>query len=428
MTSPSGWLLRCSGGGGLFGCLALATMTSVSAEEPKLRFSRQLLTDLYYCDGINTADINADGVMDIIAGPFWYIGPDFSTAYPFYEPAPLPPETTPSNSMFSFPYDFNGDGWTDILVLGRHRFHSAYWYENPGPAAAMNPSARWKRHFAMHRVAGESPAFIDVDGDGRPEVVSFLGHSPDDELKQLGWYSPDWSNPTAAWRFLPVTEREPFPHNYHGMGVGDINGDGRLDLVLTEGWWEQPPRDTAPGTRWKKHPFVLSTDVGGAQILVYDINGDGLNDVFTAKNAHGWGLSWFEQVRDGAGLITFREHRVMGTRAEESRFGVAFSQPHALALADFDGDGIPDVLTGKRRWAHGPTGDVEPMETPAVYLFLSRRDSGADGGARFLARLVDNKSGVGVQVVGADVTRDGVPDVLTVSKLGTFVFVTERDP
>ena len=407
----------------------LAAVAAASAgEQPQLRFFRHVLTDLYFCDGINAADIQGDGVTDIIAGPFWYAGPDFRMSYPFYEPVPLPPAPRPSNSMFSFPYDFNGDGWMDILVLGRHRFHSAYWYENPGPATAADPVARWKKHFAMHRVAGEAPIFRDIDGDGRPELLSFLGdNTEDNELRQLGWYSPDWSRPTAPWSFVPVTEREPFPHNYHGEGVGDINGDGRLDIVLTEGWWEQPAQDAALGTRWKKHPFVFSADVGGAQMLVYDINGDGLNDVFTSKNAHGWGLSWFEQVRNGTGGIGFREHRVMGTRAEEPQFGIAFSQPHALALADLDGDGIPDVVTGKRRWAHGPTGDVEPMGTPVVYVFLTRHDPATDGGARFLARLVDDNSGVGVQVVAADVTHDGVPDVLTASKLGTFVFVTERD-
>ncbi|MGH7955995.1 MAG: FG-GAP repeat domain-containing protein, partial [Opitutaceae bacterium] len=124
--------------------------------------------------------------------------------------------------------------------------------------------------------------------------------------------------------------------------------------------------------------------------------------------------------------ITFAEHRMMGTRDEESKFGVAFSQPHALAMADMDGDGLADVITGKRRWAHGPKGDVEPMATPVNYAFLLRRDKSAEGGAKFIPKLIDDASGLGTQVAATDVNGDKVPDVLTASKLGTFVFITKR--
>ena len=144
--------------------------------------------------------------------------------------------------------------------------------------------------------------------------------------------------------------------------------------MLNEGWWEQPPKSAPPGTLWKKHAFTFSSDKGGAQILVYDVDGDGLNDVVTAMNAHGWGLSWFRQTRGADGAISFVEHRIMGTREEEKQFGVAFSQPHALALADLDGDGLLDIITGKRRWAHGPKGDIEPMATPVNYWFQLQRD------------------------------------------------------
>lgn len=150
------------------------------------------------------------------------------------------------------------------------------------------------------------------------------------------------------------------------------------------------------------------------------MDGDGDNDVITALDAHGWGLAWFEQVEERGGR-TFRKHMIMGGRDEESRFGVAFSQLHALALADLNGDGALDIVTGKRRWAHGPNGDIEPNAAPVNYWFELVRLPG--GRARFEPHLIDADSGLGDQITVVDVTADGRPDVLTASKLGAFLFI-----
>ncbi|HWL16924.1 MAG TPA: VCBS repeat-containing protein [Opitutus sp.] len=371
-------------------------------------FKKIVLTDEYLADGINAGDFNRDGRRDVVAGPYWYEGPDISTRHAFYPAEPQDVAAAPSNSLFSFVADFNGDGWDDILVLGRVLHHQAFWYENPRGAGGF-----WKKHFAIHRVFGEAPMFVDMDGDGRAEVISFW-------QDQWGWWAPAPGEPAAPWGFHPVTEKGKYREYYHGSGVGDINGDGRMDLVLNEGWWEQPAEK---GATWKHHPVKFSQGRGGAQILVYDIDGDGDSDVVSAIDAHGWGLSWFEQVKRNKEQIEFVEHRMMGDRSEETKFGVAFSQPHALCLADIDGDGLMDVITGKRRWAHGPKGDVEPMGTPVNYWFRLQRDG--RGGAWFTPVLIDDASALGTQVEAIDVTGDGRPDVLTASKLGAFVFVPE---
>lgn len=375
-----------------------------------VRFEKHVLTDHYFCDGINAGDLNRDGHPDIVAGPYWYEGPDFQKKHEFYPAVPQPTEEKPTDSMFSFVYDFNNDGWPDILVLGRVLHHSAYWYENPGKAGGP-----WKKHFAIHRVYGESPDFVDIDGDGKPEILS---HWED----RWGWWGPNWNEPTKPWRFHPVSEKGKYREYFHGTGVGDMNGDGRMDIVCNEGWWEQPKERGQP---WVSRPYKFSNDRGGAQILIYDVDGDGDNDVVTAINAHGWGLSWFERDDEPNGTIRFKEHRMMGTREEESQFGVAFSQPHALCLGDINGDGMPDVITGKRRWAHGPKGDVEPMGTPVNYWFELRRDS--KKGAHFIPHLIDDASALGTQVVAVDVNGDGAPDVLTASKLGAFLFINRRN-
>ena len=156
-------------------------------------------------------------------------------------------------------------------------------------------------------------------------------------------------------------------------------------------------------------------------MFAYDVDGDGDNDVISSIDGHGWGLAWYEQSRGEDGRIDFAEHRIMGDRSEMKMYGVAFSQPHALALADVDSDGLSDIIIGKRLWAHGPTGDVEPNAAPVVYWFKLQREP--TGAVRFVPHLIDDRSGVGVQITAQDVNGDKQVDVLTVSKRGTFVFL-----
>ncbi len=388
--------------------LLILLTASTGWAAPVPAFQKHLLTEKYFCDGITAGDINRDGKMDIVAGPFWYQGPDFKTKHAFYPAKEFPTAPSPTDSMFSYVHDFNADGWPDILVLGRVHLHQAFWYENPKGAAGL-----WKKHFVFERVKGESPPFLDVDGDGKPELVA---HWED----QWGFLQPDWANPTQPWRFKPITDKRKWEQFYHGTGIGDVDGDGRLDLLLNEGWYGQPAEREA---EWVRHEFKFG-EKGGAQMFACDVNGDGRNDIITALDAHGWGLAWFEQVNDN-GRITFAKHLVMGDRSEESLSGVAFTQPHALDLADLDGDGLKDIVVGKRLWAHGPNGDIEPNEAPVLYWFRLTRDG--HGRATFVPHRIDGRSGVGVQVTVADVDGDGRGDILTVSKLGAFLFLNHSD-
>lgn len=375
-----------------------------------ISFRKIVLTRDYYCDGIHTGDINRDGHADVVAGPYWYAGPEFTSARAFYPAAPLRPEQSPSNSMFSFIHDFSGDGWPDILVLGRVHLHAAYWYENPREHVD-EVSTPWDKHYAFERVYGESPTLVDLDGDGKPQLICHWEG-------RWGSIEPDWGAPEEPWRFVPLSDPGPWKEFYHGMGVGDLNGDGRTDLVINDGWFIQP--DESHGA-WAWTPHRFSSGRGGAQIFVDDLDGDGDRDVITSLDAHGWGLAWFEQHRHD-GQTAFRMHQFMGTRDEIDRYGVAFTQPHALAHADINGDGLKDVVVGKRMWAHGPKGDIEPGADPVLYWFELKRE---DGAARFEPHLIDEGSGVGVQVTIADVNGDGHIDILTASKLGSFIFLRD---
>ena len=89
-----------------------------------------------------------------------------------------------------------------------------------------------------------------------------------------------------------------------------------------------------------------------------------------------------------------------------------------------DGDGLKDIVTGKRFWAHGPTGDPEPNAAPVLYWFKLVR--GADKSVDWLPFQIDNDSGIGTQVVAADANGDGLPDIVVGNKKGTFVHLHSK--
>jgi hypothetical protein len=155
------------------------------------------------------------------------------------------------------------------------------------------------------------------------------------------------------------------------------------------------------------------------------VNGDGKPDIVGSTAAHGYGLAWWEQVRGEEGEIRFRKHLIMGDKEADNRYGVKFSQLHALEFVDMNGDGLRDIVVGKRFWAHGRTGDPEPNAPAVVYWFELVR--GKDG-VRFVPHLIDDNSGVGTQVTVADANGDGLLDVVVGNKKGVFVHLqTRRD-
>ncbi len=391
--------------------------TIPAAQTGPVAFEKLVLTDEYLSDGVAVTDIDRDGHPDIVSGPYWYPGPEFQRRVAFYPPVPLVPQRSPSDSMFTFADDFTGNGWPDLLVLGRVHKHAAYWYENPGgdlegdATANLRDHGHWDRHLVFERIRGESPTLVDLLDDGIPRLICHWEG-------RWGWVAPDPRRPRLPWRFRPIGEVTDPPQFYHGQGVGDLNGDGRLDVILNDGWYRQPDEDPADRL-WDFHPYRFSKGRGGAQMFADDLTGDGLADVITAIDAHGWGLAWFRQKRHGS-EVAFDEVTVMSDRSEKERYGAAFTQPHALAFADIDGDGLRDIVTGKRRWAHGPDGDIEPGAPPVVYWFRQQRDE--SGMPRFVPHRIDDGSGVGVQIRATDVNHDGRVDVVTTSKLGTFLF------
>jgi hypothetical protein len=188
---------------------------------------------------------------------------------------------------------------------------------------------------------------------------------------------------------------------------------------MKEGWWKNPGSDETESP-WQFHQVDFGS--GGGQMSVYDVNSDGYNDVITSIDVHGWGLAWLKQ-KNTEGNIEFQRNTIMGDSLSDNPYGVRFSQLHALALLDVDKDGVKDIVTGKRFWAHGPFGDVEPNAPAVVYWFRLNRTG--NNSAEFVPYLIDDDSGIGVEIATGDINDNGYPDIATSNKNGTFLFLNQ---
>lgn len=378
-------------------------------------FKMLRLNEFYYSWSAAAADINHDGIPDIVAGPYYYLGPDYKVSREIYLAQTRNPSTQYASTMVTFAHDFTGDGWPDVVTI------------SPGQPATLyvNPKGeprRWDKFVVIPKLLNEVAVLKDIDGDGEPELI----YGADGFLR---YAKPDRANPTAEWLVHTVTEKGPWGSTAsHGLGVGDINGDGRLDLAQGFGWWEHPATDD--GEPWKYHAMAFGrwgrVNPGGAEMGIYDVNGDGLNDVVTGLEAHGFGLAWFEQKRDSQGNISFEKHMVMDDFSTKNAGGVTFSELHGSTAADIDGDGIPDYIVGKRYWSHEDSyTDPDPYGEPVLYVYRTVRNSKAPGGAELVPELIHNRSGVGSTIAAVDVNGDGAVDILTSTDRGTFVFLNQ---
>jgi len=347
-------------------------------------------------EGIAAGDIDNDGAIDLVAGRSWYKGPEF-TSRPLRQ---IEDWNGYVQSNGDYLFDVDSDGRLDVIA-GSFLPSEVYWFKNPGDEA-LRLGQLWPKHLLVDTAddSNEGQLLADVDGDGRPEwiVNSWQKGRPtriwrlvDCERKDSG----------AIYEMMPVTLGE--TANGHGLGVGDISGDGRSDILVGEGWYEQPPNN--PWTdAWTFH---RDWDLGASlPILVRDLDGDGRNDLLLGSG-HDYGLYWWQNLGpDASGKIAWKQTLI------DRRF----SQPHSLAMADLDGDGVDELITGKRYFAHNGS-DPGGTESPCLYYF--RWDAAA---GNFVRHVIDEgRVGCGLQIVTTDLNGDGKIDVAVAGKSGTYV-------
>jgi len=388
--------------------IAAAAILAAASRPPDITF-RVRMIDPGVTETTAIADINKDGLPDIVSGDSWYEAPS-------WKKHPIREINFTQNYVDNFSdlvVDVDGDGYPDIVQFG-YFSGNIVWLKNPGKNVASPSVKEWVK--------------TEIDASGPTEFALLVDLNNDGKALEL---LPEFDRATVPLAWFELKDHKWVKHvvskqSYgHGIGVGDINGDGRNDILTPKGWFEAPP-DPASGewtfhaTDWETPPGPATTPARTSFGFMYaiDLNGDGRMDILTTA-AHDYGVFWFEQMPPEPGKEPqWVRHTIDNT----------WSQAHASVLVDLNGDGQPDLVTGKRYMAHNGNdpGEREPL---GLYWYEYRkvpvagRGANANGGVEWIRHIIDygSRMGAGLQVRVADIDGDGDLDVIAGGKSGLFI-------
>ncbi len=357
-----------------------------------LRFTRKLIADERY-ESCGVFDVNNDGVLDIVSGAFWYEGPDFRKRHRIGEVMAVGEYY---DDFSTIPMDVNGDGWMDFITGGWWG-NTIRWRENPGTRGGD-----WPEHIIAECGNIETTRAWDIDGCGTPEIIPNTPGSPLVAYKLIRNAN---GKGTGAFSSHVLSDQ---PQG-HGLGCGDINGDGRLDLVMPNGWLEAP-KDPLRG-EWVLHQEFELYRAASVPILVVDVNRDGINDLIVG-NGHGYGLDWWEQVVGSGGKRIWKRHLIDPYNA----------QYHDMQWADIDGDGERELITGKRHRAHCGT-EAGEHDDLGIYYFKWNGESFSKQIINY--GEINHATGCGIYFELADLRGVGHLDLIAPGKGGLYLFYNE---
>jgi hypothetical protein len=391
--------------------LAIVFGAPAFAQAPKIAWKKTVLDERFRSEGVASADVNKDGKVDVLNGEYWYEAPNW-TKHEMQSPMDHGTgEKNYSRSFACWTDDLNDDGYADLIVVD-FPGKPCYWMENP----KGDPKQHWRKHVIWHSACNETPLYQDLLGNGQRVLV--MGFQPEGKREDgnegtMAYFRPKPKAPYAKWSMTPISEPgKPAPGSgrfSHGLGIGDVNGDGKADVIVPQGWWEQPKEST--DKPWAFHPEKFGESC--ADMFVAELEGPGKRGILSTS-AHKFGIWYHHPDPTKKGPAPF---------VTTTLFGRLASETHAAHYVDIDGDGLKDLVTGKRWWSHGRS---EPGHGWDANVYWLKAFKERDGAINFSPMLIDGDCGIGTQFEVKDITGDGLLDIVVSNKKGVRIVVQER--